>query len=805
MAATHDHLGGKNYPVPGAQGVDTLPLGDDVDWYLGSQTAFVEPAQWGHIRVLGDAYAKSGDPRYAEAMIRYVRSFYRTAARPPAQRPKTLFGCYGPWRSLNASGRIMGGYMPVTYREIGAAPCVTDADRVLFLKMFWEHADYCYLLLQDHVAHNFEVGVLLGLLNMAVTFPEFRDRGRWLERVGTRFSDNLRDCTLDDGGLYERTGYHFAVWAANMRHYRELRDAGAPLPQSFAGRLERMSEASLWVLSPTLEFPLFGLGDMNRWTSDMERAAEYFPGRAEFAYAASGGKQGHPPADLARVLPYTGWLTMRSDWSPRALYMAVNFNSNPRSQAGHYDQLSFGLWAFGHPWMTNPGSTTSDGKEYRSWSGMTIGANTVMVDDVSQDRWDNSGRLESWADLPGFTYSAAASWAYRGLGGTHRRAVLFLRSEPGYWLMVDRLSGDGKPHDYRWLGHFQPTQLSVDPATKAIATAPREGKRLWVVPARPDRFALEQGSGPVLTPEATGALPPSHPCRAIGPYVALRQKAVSGPASFAVLLYPAADAGAAPLLETLPSDQIDEAAGLRVRRGADDDLLVLAPAPGLRRFGAGKDSCVTDAEMAYIRRTRGLVVEAGLAAGRRLEVGGKTLIEAGPDVVSVHVRYAGDTAEVSTRGRGIVHVAAGPAAAVRVNGQRAREGAEAGSFRAEVGDPGTVALSALEFETDPPARCKGIGVPLGYGGVYKGPAQSALLRFHSSVPSDMTVAWRGAGETAWKHVLNPEPTADHYYLLTDLDHGKTYQVRLTCRSADGRFGVVERDYTYTDPDRATPR
>src|SRR5436853_919174 len=99
-------LGGKDYPIPGTQSLDTLPLGDDVDWYRGSENAFVEPAQWGHIRIVGNAYANSGDPKYAEAMIRYARSFYRTVARPPAQRPKTLFGVYGPWRSLNASGRV---------------------------------------------------------------------------------------------------------------------------------------------------------------------------------------------------------------------------------------------------------------------------------------------------------------------------------------------------------------------------------------------------------------------------------------------------------------------------------------------------------------------------------------------------------------------------------------------------------------------------------------------------------------------------------------------------------------------------
>lgn len=785
-------LGGKDYPIPGTQSLATLALGDDIDWYLGSENAFVEPAQWGHIRIVGNAYANSGDPKYAEAMIRFVRSFYRTAARPPAQRPKTIFGTYGPWRGPNASGRIMAGYLPATYQEIGAAACVTDTDRVRFLTMFWEHADYCHRLLDEHVAHNFEAHILIGLLNMAITFPEFKDSKRWLERTAMRFGENLRDCTLDDGGLYERTGYHFAVWAGTIRNYQKLLDAGAPLPAAFTKQLERMSEASLWILSPTQEFPLFGLGDLNRWTGDMARAASFFPHRADFAYVASSGARGKPPARMARVLPYTGWLTMRSDWSSNARYMAVNFNGNPRSQAGHYDQLSFGLWAFGRPWMTNPGSTTSDGKEYRAWSGMTIGANTVMVDDVNQDRWDNSGRLESWHDLAGFTYSAASSWAYRGLAGTHRRSILFLRTEPSYWLMVDRISGDGKPHDYRWLGHFQPTKLTVDPITKAIATDSHDGKRLWVVPAQASTIDVEQGSGPLVTPQPTGALPPHHPNRANGPYVALRQKSVA--ASFAVLLYPAADSGPAPLLESLPADSKDQAYGVRVRRGPQDDLLILAAGPGPRKFGSRNDGCATDAEMAYVRRLDGQVIEAGLAGGRRLEVAGKTLIEVGPEILSARFRHSGDTVEVSTRGHGPVHVATGRAGRLILNGTPASVGSKADGFRIDVGQAGKIALTAPEFSTDPLARCQGIGVPIGYGGTYKGPDNSALVRFKTTTPSEMTIEWRGPDDTAWKRVVNPEPTTDHYYLLTDLAKGKKYQVRLTCRNEEGWVGMVEAAY-----------
>src|SRR5436190_18741113 len=48
-------LGGKDYPIGGTQSLATLPLGE-VDWYFGSENAFVEPAQWGHIRIVGTAY-----------------------------------------------------------------------------------------------------------------------------------------------------------------------------------------------------------------------------------------------------------------------------------------------------------------------------------------------------------------------------------------------------------------------------------------------------------------------------------------------------------------------------------------------------------------------------------------------------------------------------------------------------------------------------------------------------------------------------------------------------------------------------
>src|SRR5207247_1627615 len=149
---------------------------------------------------------------------------------------------------------------------------------------------------------------------------------------------------------------------------------------------------------------------------------------------------------VAHVLAHSGFLTMRSDWSCDAQYMAFSFNGTPAGTDGHDDLFSFGLWAYGRPWMTNSGTTMPYGTPEEHVNEATISANTVMVDGRSQNRVDNGGRLESWTSLPasgqGFTYLSAVSRAYQSLGVSHRRAVLFVR--PGYWVVYDVLSGDGK-------------------------------------------------------------------------------------------------------------------------------------------------------------------------------------------------------------------------------------------------------------------------------------------------------------------------------------------------------------------------
>src|SRR5207247_967199 len=121
-----------------------------------------------------------------------------------------------------------------------------------------------------------------------------------------------------------------------------------------------MYEWFLWVLSPLYQYPDLNIGSLTDLSTLVEPAAELFPDRSDLVFFASQGTRGRPPLRRARVLAHTGFLTMRSDWSRQALYMAMNYNGTLPEIPGTYpDLLSFGIWANGRAYLTNAGTPVS--------------------------------------------------------------------------------------------------------------------------------------------------------------------------------------------------------------------------------------------------------------------------------------------------------------------------------------------------------------------------------------------------------------------------------------------------------------
>jgi len=793
-----------------------LDVGPRIDWhawdYPCAESRFVR-LFW--MRPLVSAYRTTGHGRYARGAMDIVRAFHADA-RPPAQRPVTWYGYNGPWQALMAAGRV-----PIAldlYRTIGRSNALDDADRVTFLKLLLEHAEFLYTVSDTHVAHNWEVAMMVALLELAQALPGFRDSARWKERAVERFTQNMRDCVLDDGGYWERSEYHFSAILEYAVAWRALREAGEPVPPEWADALQRMYEWAMYVLTPQRQYPpvghaSFGGGrnyvsrfDEERWGGLPEdsmvpvlgEAADLFPERSDFGWFETG--RGKPPERASRVLPHTGLLVMRSGWEPDDLYLIMSYNASPDVIDTHPDLLSVGVWAHGRAWLSNSGSTHGyEASEFRSWDMQTRSSNTVMVDGESQAYLSNGGRLQTWASLPGFDHAAAVSRAYERFGVEHRRAVLLVK--PRYWVIHDSVEGDGRTHEYRWHGHFQPTELAVDADSGLIATDEQAGARLFTACLPEDGQTLEQDTGPISTPAGPRE----------GPYVALVQRSAQ-PVAFTVVLYPARtgtdppEVGALPVTARGAPVPTHEAVGCRVVDGEREDTVLLARSSGSRACGSVR----TDGEAAYVSVQHGKVTEAGLTGGTRLTYRGRKILAVDRGIAAAGVRFAGDRAEISCRGSGRVSLAPGSATSATVNGTPVPIEEIGGRLYVDASAAGTLAMHPITVSEDPLELCLALGVPFapahlpdGKESVWAGrsatPPRSVLLRWATSAPADSSVEYRRSGAREWLRTVNPEARVDHRVVLSDLDPGEVYHVRVTCRDAAGAAASARTTFRTPSP------
>ncbi|MBI4027363.1 MAG: alginate lyase family protein, partial [Verrucomicrobia bacterium] len=607
----------------------TYPLQERINWYYidDGEPDMQGWCWWGN--PLAEAWLASGDPKYAEALLKYVRLFYKNC-RPPAQKETHYSGALGPW-SVGGRGRCTG-FVQWLYTVVANAPATTDEDRLMFLKLIYEHGECMYGLAEIHHISNFEFYPITVLSLLSHQFPEFKESSAWQERAKDLLLRNMEDSVLDDGGQQERTQYSFGYAQSYTRLLRQLTPEGAPLPEKLLRIIESMYDFNLWILSPLHQWPNFNIGGMQDLLNCMVPGSELFPERADFLYLATHGAKGRPPVKTARVMAHSGFATMRGDWTTNALFMAMNYcGSLPEdSNCGYRQLLSFSIWAHGRAYLTNPGNCLNYSDPlFGAWMASTQAANTVMVDQQEQQLISNGGRLQSWSDHSGFTYLATETQNYRHLGVLHRRAVFFLKQS--YWVVFDRMTPigpAGKVHDYRWQAHFQPMEITVDDKTRTAASSLVDGKRCYVAPADPEKQEVERGEGFI----ADGVHDTASALK--GPFVRYIQKS-DKPVSFTVLLCPTKNNAPAPTLSTLAVAD-GNATGVQIRQGDKEDTIAMAECAGLRVYGP----LTTDGEAAYVRKEGGKIVEAGLVGGQKLIYSGKTLIEVGPEIASADIHYA---------------------------------------------------------------------------------------------------------------------------------------------------------------------
>lgn len=452
----------------------------EIDWYANpTHNQYSEwtwqlnrHPEWG---VLAERYRETSDERYAHAFVRQFRGWVRQAVAPDWRGPFVPGNHTKAWRTIELGIR-MGGSWPWVLHSFFRSPAFTDADLVDFYKSVWEHG---WRLRHCHRTHNWLIMEMNGLAQIGLLFPQLRDAPAWQEYALDRLVEELPAQVHPDGMQYElSTGYH----QVNIRNYQWVWDLYAAYDQSvppeFGQWLELMQDANLRLARPVGRLPNLNDGREHDIAKLMTSAAERFPHRPEFAWAATGGRAGEMPDYTSVAFPYAGYYVMRTGWEPTAIWALVD--AGPFGVAHqHEDKLNLLLDAYGRTLLTEGGNYAYDDSPMRRYVLSTRSHNTIRVDDADQNRgvhfrrddvdvrahcgasWHTSADRDVVAARYNEGYGAAADIAV-----THHRSVTLYKAGldtelSPFLLVVDRLvPPDEETHSYEALWHFDPEHVT---------------------------------------------------------------------------------------------------------------------------------------------------------------------------------------------------------------------------------------------------------------------------------------------------------------------------------------------------------
>jgi len=483
----------------------------EVDWFANPTFNQYKEWTWQLSRhpewaILAERYRETGDERYAEGFVRLFRSWVRQAV-VPEDAPGGATLC---WRTIEAGIR-MGGAWQWALHSFYRSPHFDDNVLTDWYKSVWEHG---WRLRHFHRTGNWLIMEMNGLAQVGILYPQFRDAAAWKSYAMDRLVQELDAQVHPDGFQVElSTGYHQVV----VRNYQWLMDVcdayDEPVPEAFHRGLERMHDANIRMMMPDGRLPDVNDGGWLEVAPLMERAVEAYPGRDEFRWAHSRGREGRPPQETSVAFDNAGYYVMRTGWEPDAVWAL--FDGGPFGYGHqHEDKLNVLLHAYGRLLLTEGGNYAYDDSEMRRYVLSTRAHNTIRVDGQDQNRRLHYRREDMDPTAPAGgrflttdDYDLAEAEYDEGYGPdadlriTHRRRVMLVkRGVEGlgpFLLVVDRLlPQDADAHTYQVLWHTNGGTASQEGLV--VATCDEGCANLAIVPAPLDglRVSIVAGQSP---------------------------------------------------------------------------------------------------------------------------------------------------------------------------------------------------------------------------------------------------------------------------------------------------------------------
>ncbi len=520
----------------------------------------------GSIQALAKAYLQSPKEAYAKRFMYLVSSWIDQAECPePGSN-----GTPPLYRTIEAGGRMRYSW-PDAIHVFLHSETVTDAFWVKMFKAIWEHS---YRLLHSTTIYNWHTGELAGLATMGVLYHCFKDGELWLDYALKGLVHQIDTEFYPDGMQAElATGYQRAVIGTFNSVADLLTLYGKEVPKDFRSGVELIYTMFPKLVNPRGECP--GLNDAATFPikQTMEEASRRYPENEVFRFFATEGREGQEPEYRTSILPYSGFVVMRTDWSKDAMWAL--FDCGPEgAQHIHEDKLTVSIYAYGTEMLSDIGFYAYDTSDMRKYVISSHSHNTGLVDGQGQNRIKtHQWGLVDTKLVQDFFYEyseelevAAASYS-EGYGeeviqAKHSRKLFFVKkglggSGPFFVLYDEFISEDGQEHDFEI--NFQLPEVPVQILGHSVTASYSTGATLKMVSDKYPKVYVGQ-----YVPQFRGWQPihgPKEHEHAPAPAVTYTKRGLS--ARFATVLYPASDEKASDIAVMLTDT------GAKLRFGQD--------------------------------------------------------------------------------------------------------------------------------------------------------------------------------------------------------------------------------------------
>jgi hypothetical protein len=374
-----------------------------------------EPNRHLHLVTLAQAYALSGDPKYAGVLRLHLESWFEACPWPMGANWSSALEPALRLINWSAAWQLLGGARSPLFAGEGAR----FRDR--WLESVYRHAEFVRGHFSLHSsANNHLLGEAAGVFIAAITWPHWPQADRWHAEAKDLIERHALLQNAPDGVNREQA-VSYQQFAFDLMLLPALagRAAGKPLSGAVLARMEAMLEYLASIMDVGGNLPMFGDSDdafaaqlsqtpgFCRYRSLLATGAVLFR-RPEFKAKAGAlddktrwllgaGAQGlYESLDASgarlpvrRAFPDGGYYVMGWDFEQpgevRLVADAGPLGYQSIAAHGHADALSFTLSVGGCQFLVDPGTYAYHTQEsWRAYFRGTSAHNTVRIDGVDQ-------------------------------------------------------------------------------------------------------------------------------------------------------------------------------------------------------------------------------------------------------------------------------------------------------------------------------------------------------------------------------------------------------------------------------------